>query len=339
MSDRLMHRLQVRDFGTYKTMVTAHTVDVGGGRAGLRWYELRNPGGGWSLYQEGTFGPADGEHRWMPSAAMNAAGDIGIGYLLASDNTYVSTAVAGQSAAQSGSGFLDSGEDVCSAGTGVQQGTARAGDYSATSVDPSGDSFWHTNEVFVDTGQFQWSTFVCNFTVGEGVGGGGNKAPTANFTYVCTGLECNFTDASTDGDGTVVGWDWNFGDDATSTAQNPTHEYAAEGMYTVTLTATDDDGATGGDSQNVSVSVPPAGDFALTATGYKYRGLQKADLAWSGASSGNVDIYRDGTMITTTDNDGAHTDDIDARGGGSYTYQVCEAGGTSTCSNPADVSF
>ena len=81
ISDRLMHRLQLRDWGTYRTMVAAHTVDVGGGRAGIRWYELRESGGGWSLYQEGTFGPNDGNHRFMPSAAMNDAGDIGIGYL------------------------------------------------------------------------------------------------------------------------------------------------------------------------------------------------------------------------------------------------------------------
>ena len=97
LSDRLMHRLQIRDFGTYRTMVAAHTVDVGGGRAGIRWYELRPTptGRAWSLYQQGTYGPNDGEYRWMPSIAMNAAGDIGVGYLLANTSTYVSTAVAG----------------------------------------------------------------------------------------------------------------------------------------------------------------------------------------------------------------------------------------------------
>jgi PKD repeat protein len=337
ITDRLMHRLQIRDFGSYKTMVTAHTVDVGSGRAGIRWYEFRTSGGNWSLYQEGTFGPADGENRWMPSAAMNAAGDIGIGYLLASSNTFVSTAVAGQSAAQSGSGFLDSGENICAAGTGVQLDTGRSGDYSATSIDPVNGSFWHTNEVFVNTGQFQWSTFVCNFTVGEG-GGGGNNPPVASFTSSCTGLSCSFTDTSTDSDGTVTGWAWDFGDGNTSTAQNPTHGYAAGGTFTVTLTATDDGGATGSSAQEVTVTEPPTGGFTLSATGYKARGLQKSDLTWSGATSTNVDVYRDGAVIATTANDGSYTDNIDVRGGGSYTYEVCEAG-TSTCSNTATVSF
>ena len=76
----------------------------------------------------------------------------------------------------------------------------------------------------------------------------------------------------------------------------------------------------------------------LTATGYKVRGLQKADLAWSGATSTNVVVYRDGSLIATTENSDSYTDDIDQRGGGSYTYQVCEAG-TDTCSNEATVTF
>lgn len=87
---------------------------------------------------------------------------------------------------------------------------------------------------------------------------------------------------------------------------------------------------------------PPAGDFTLAATGYKVKGLQKADLEWSGATSTNVDIYRDGTVIATvsagSDGSGTYTDNIDQRGRGSYTYKVCEAG-TPTCSNEATVTY
>jgi hypothetical protein len=81
----------------------------------------------------------------------------------------------------------------------------------------------------------------------------------------------------------------------------------------------------------------PSG-ITLAATGYKVKGLQKADLEWSGATLASVDIYRDGGLITTTANDGFYTDNINQKGGGSYTYQVCEAG-TSTCSNEATVTF
>lgn len=83
---------------------------------------------------------------------------------------------------------------------------------------------------------------------------------------------------------------------------------------------------------------PPPGDINLTATGYKVQGLQKADLAWSGATSTGVDIFRNNENIATTANDDFHTDDINRRGGGSYTYKVCEAG-TTTCSNEATVTF
>jgi hypothetical protein len=83
---------------------------------------------------------------------------------------------------------------------------------------------------------------------------------------------------------------------------------------------------------------PEPGDIELSAVGYKVRGLQKADLTWSGASSSQVDIYRNGSLLITVNNDGFYTDNIDNRGGGSYTYQVCEAG-TSTCSAVVNVNF
>ncbi len=79
--------------------------------------------------------------------------------------------------------------------------------------------------------------------------------------------------------------------------------------------------------------------IALTATGSKVKGAQKADLIWSGATSTSVDVYRNGgTPITTTANDGAYTDNITNKGGGSYTYKVCELG-TATCSNEVTVVF
>jgi PKD repeat protein len=87
-------------------------------------------------------------------------------------------------------------------------------------------------------------------------GGGGptNNPPTAAFSAATSGLTANFTDASTDSDGTVTSWDWDFGDGNSSTSQNPSHTYASGGTYTVTLTVTDDDSATDSDSQNVTVS-------------------------------------------------------------------------------------
>jgi len=167
-----------------------------------------------------------------------------------------------------------------------------------------------------------------------------NYPPTADFTYTTSDLTTvKFTDTSTDSDGTVEAWDWDFGDgNGTSTIQNPSYIYAASGTYTVTLAVTDDDNATASVSKNVTVS-DGSGGITLTATGYKVKGRQKADLEWVGAEGDLVDIYRDSVKIKTTENDGFYKDNIDNLGRGSYTYQVCEADSTTTCSNEATVTF
>ncbi|MEM7678532.1 MAG: PKD domain-containing protein, partial [Myxococcota bacterium] len=339
ITDRLMHRLQLRDFGTHRTMLASHTVDVGAGRAGIRWYEFRESDGStWSLYQEGTYGPNDGENRFMPSIAMNATGDIGLGYLLSSANTFLSVGVAGQSAANSGSGLLDSTETICAAGGGVQLGTARSGDYSSTSIDPTTGRFWHTNEVVNATGDFNWATYICEFEVVEDTGGG-NTAPVASFTSSCTDLSCSFTDTSVDADGTITAWSWSFGDGNTSTAQNPTLVYAAAGTYTVSLTVTDNGGLTNTTTNDVTVEEPAGGGILLSVTTRTTRRRQIVDLTWSGASGRRVDVYRDGVRIARTRNDGAYRNRIESTLPATYVYQICEQNSTTVCSNTVTVNF
>ena len=69
-----------------------------------------------------------------------------------------------------------------------------------------------------------------------------NQPPTANFTFSCSGLSCNFTSTSSDPDGTIASYSWTFGDGGTSIAQNPSHNYTSAGSYTVSLRVTDNKG-------------------------------------------------------------------------------------------------
>jgi PKD repeat protein len=83
---------------------------------------------------------------------------------------------------------------------------------------------------------------------------GANQPPRAAFTFAASLLSVTFTDQSSDADGTIASWLWNFGDGTTSAAASPTKTYAAGGTYTVSLTVTDNDGASGSTTRQVTVS-------------------------------------------------------------------------------------
>jgi PKD repeat protein len=95
----------------------------------------------------------------------------------------------------------------------------------------------------------------------------GNQPPVAHFTYDCTGLLCTFDGlGSHDPDGSITSYAWDFGDGNTATGAGVGHTYAVEGIYTVLLTVTDNDGATDTESQNVPVGVSPGTMFVFDIT-------------------------------------------------------------------------
>lgn len=164
-----------------------------------------------------------------------------------------------------------------------------------------------------------------------------NEPPTASFTYDCNGLTCNFdAEASSDSDGTITDYAWDFGDGSSGSGVTPSYSYPGNGTYQVTLTVTDNEGATSSATQEATVSAGTA-QLTLSATGQRKGRTAVVELTWSGATTTHVNIYRNGALLARTANDGAHTDKI-ANASGSYTYRVCEAD-TTSCSNEATATF
>ncbi len=198
MTDRLMYRLQFRDFGTHQSMVACHTIDVGGERAGMRWYEMRRTSGNWSKYQEGTYAPADGDNRWMGSIAMNGNGDIALGYTVVGTSTYPSIRYTGRLASDPLNTMTITETEII-ASTSSQTGVNRWGDYSCMSVDPTNDlTFWYTQEY--TSGGWNWRTRIASFSL-EDFGD-----PTISATAVSTTqIDLNWT-KNVDGDDVMVVW-------------------------------------------------------------------------------------------------------------------------------------
>jgi PKD repeat protein len=145
-----------------------------------------------------------------------------------------------------------------------------------------------------------------------------NQPPTAAFSFNCNTLACSFnSDGSSDPDGNIVSWTWDFGDGGSSDQRNPSHSYSAGGNYTVTLTVRDDDGAADSETQQVSVAAPnqpPVAAFTSSC----------ADLTCSFNSSGSGDP--DGTITSRSWNFGDGGSSSDGNPSHSYgsaaTYNV-----------------
>lgn len=91
-----------------------------------------------------------------------------------------------------------------------------------------------------------------------------NELPTAAFAFDCTALDCAFDGRdSSDDEGPIDSYAWDFGDGATGTGAQPTHSYDEPGAYAVTLTVTDGAGATASLTRTVTVQPPAASDIEL----------------------------------------------------------------------------
>jgi subtilase family serine protease len=165
MADRLMYRLQYRNFGDHESLVVNHTVDADGtDHAGIRWYEIRDPGTTPSIHQQGTYAP-DADHRWMGSVALDGSSNLALGFSVVGPATYPSIRYTGR-LADDAPGLLTQGEATLVAGAGAQtHSSGRWGDYSIMAVDPTDDcTFWYTQEYYSATSEMGWHTRIGAFS-------------------------------------------------------------------------------------------------------------------------------------------------------------------------------
>ena len=156
LGDRMMYRLSYRKFADHEALFASHTITTG-----YRWYELRDPNGSPTVFQQGTFAP-DTSTRWMGSVASDQNGNIAVGYTLGSSTIFPSVFFTGRVPSDP-AGSLET-EQMIVNGTGSQTNPTRWGDYSAMVIDPADDcTFWYTQEYSNTTGQFAWSTRIANF--------------------------------------------------------------------------------------------------------------------------------------------------------------------------------
>ena len=195
-------------------------------------------------------------------------------------------------------------------------------------------------------------TLSDSFTIGAG--GPVNQPPTASFTTSCVQLACTFdSSASSDPDGTIASTSWNYGDGTTGTVAN--HTYTVAGSYTVTLTVTDNGGATASTTRTVTPTGPPSSDLArddFTRTVASGWGTATTGGAWTIAgtasalqvtgTAGQVTLPAGSTRTATLPVSANSTDTrVDVTlasmptGGGSYSTVVGRQVGASLYSGSA----
>ncbi|MGQ0541121.1 MAG: FG-GAP-like repeat-containing protein [Blastocatellia bacterium] len=174
-SDRLMHRLAYRNFGTHESLVVNQTVRTTSQsevyRAGVRVYEMRRAAAaGFTVQEQSTIGDTLSS-RWIGGAAQDHQGNLAVEYNLVTDIKEPSIYYTGKLAADPQGTFRP--ETPLIEGTGVQKAFGwRWGEYSGMSVDPVDDcTFWVTNGYYTqeseDISDFAWLTRIGRFRFNE----------------------------------------------------------------------------------------------------------------------------------------------------------------------------
>jgi len=165
---RLMMQNQYTNIGSVESLWLTHTVrnPSTAGVAAVRYYQTNVTGGSVAANTSQAFTHApDTTNRYMPSLAVDRAGNMALGYSASSSTLFPAIRYVGRLAADPVDS-LPQTEASLIEGTGSQTGTNRWGDYSAMSLDPDGCTFWFTNEYYATIGG-NWQTRIGSFNYGS----------------------------------------------------------------------------------------------------------------------------------------------------------------------------
>lgn len=160
--DKLMPRLVYRQFGAHGAMVAVHSINASTGAGGVRWYELRvSRTGEVRVSQQGTLVP-DSLYRWLPSAAIDRFGNIGVGYSVGDAHTFPGQRFTGRAPAHA-PGVLGFREITLVDGAAAQRNTLRWQDYTQAAIDPVDDcTVWYVGD-YLRAGATDYATRIGAF--------------------------------------------------------------------------------------------------------------------------------------------------------------------------------
>ena len=164
----ISYNANYRSFENHNSWLITFNEDVDGNdTSGIRWIELRNTNDdpSWSVFQEGTYAPDDGNSRFMSSGAMDAQGNIGLAFNIGGPTLPAGISYTGRFNGDP-LGEMTVKETVIIDGIGVQTVSNRFGDYAHLTMDPDGFGFWHTSEYFQANNS--WATRIASFNLSGG---------------------------------------------------------------------------------------------------------------------------------------------------------------------------
>ena len=314
--------------------ITLEADDTTSGVAGI-WYRVND--GDWTAYSEPFTLSTDGTHT-IDYYAHDTAGNNASGSATIRIDTTKPSASISLSGPQSDGVYTgtvtislsgtDTGSGVASLKYRVNGGSWSTYSGSSTSFTQIADGSYTVECYAVDTAGNQGSTTSRSFEILK------NQKPTAAFSTSPddpTDVDSISFDASasTDSDGSIVSYAWDFGDGDTGTGETASHTYDDNGTYTVTLTVTDDKGATDTATKQLTVANSPPDaviqtdptdkakiDEEITFTSLSSdEGGELVNYTWN-FGDGNMSYTEDAThsydeaddytvTLTVTDDDGA----------------------------------